>query len=403
MMVPPVSAYPARTTISLPRHTLAHSLRFAIASALLALAPTAKPAHAGQSAAPSASRPAGTPIRVAIVGLVHGHVQGFLSALPNNHNAQLVAIVEPDKALAQSYANRYHLAPSLFFTDTEQMLNQQHPDAVLVYTTILDHRKVIELAARHQVSSMVEKPLSTTMEDALAIQRAAREHHVHVLVNYETTWYASNAEALADVADGKLGTVRKVVVHDGHEGPKEIGVGPEWLPWLTDPKQNGAGALFDFGCYGADLMTVLRKGETPTSVTAVTQTDKPEIYPRVDDDATIIVRYPGAQAVLMPSWNWSFARKDMEIYGTNGAVTTVGPDRILTRLKGQQTPSESAAPALPVAGHDSLSYLAAVLHGEVKDEGDLSSLDTNMVVMQILTAARESAETGKRIELKPLR
>lgn len=378
---------------------MAHPLRSAISAALLAFSLAATPVHAGQAPAQAV----GTPVRVAIVGLVHGHVQGFLSALPKNSSAELVAIVEPDTALAQRYATQYHLAQNLFFTDTEQMLKERHPDAVLVYTTIADHRKVIELAARHNVSSMVEKPLSTTMEDALAIQRAAREHHVHVLVNYETTWYSSNAEALADVADGKLGTVRKVVVHDGHEGPKEIGVGPEWLPWLTDPKQNGAGALFDFGCYGADLMTVLRKGETPTSVTAVTQTDKPNIYPKVDDDATIIVRYPGAQAVLMPSWNWSFARKDMEIYGTDGAATTVGPDHILTRLKGQQAPAESAAAALPAAQHDSLSYLAAVLHGEVKDQGDLSALDTNMVVMQILTAARESAETGRTVELKPLR
>ena len=157
---------------------------------------------------------------------------------------------------------------------------------------------------------MVEKPLATTLEDALAIRAVARnsgtrERPVHVLVNYETTWYASNHEVIAQAAAGKLGDLRKVVVHDGHEGPKEIGVGPEWLPWLTDPAQNGAGALFDFGCYGADLMTVLMHSQAPVSVTAVTQTDKPEIYPRVDDDATVILRYAKAQAVLMPSWNWS--------------------------------------------------------------------------------------------------
>ena len=342
------------------------------------------------------------PIRVAIVGLVHGHVQGFLGALPNNKSASLVAIVEPDTALAEKYAQRYHLAHSLFYTDTETMLAQQHPDAVLVYTSIKDHRKVIEMAAAHGVSSMVEKPLSTTMEDAFAIRRAAREHHVQVLVNYETTWYASNGEALQEAADGKLGKVRKVVVHDGHEGPKEIGVGPEWLPWLTDPVQAGAGALFDFGCYGADLMTVLMKGETPMSVTAVTQTDKPNIYPHVDDDATVILRYPGTQAVLMPSWDWSFARKDMEIYGDRGSLVTVGPDHVEVRYSGQTSANERTAPALPDEQRDSLGYLAAVLHGAIQPRGDLSALDTNMVVMQILTAARESARTGRTIELKPL-
>ena len=366
------------------------------------------------------------PIRVAIVGLVHGHVQGFLGALPQHPDeATLVAIVEPDTALAAKYEGRYHLAHSLFYTDLEQMLTAQKPDAVLVYTTILDHRRVIEAAAKHGISSMVEKPLSTTMEDALAIRRTAREHHVHVLVNYETTWYASNAEAIKAAHDGELGTIRKVVVHDGHEGPKEIGVGPEWLPWLTDPVQDGAGALFDFGCYGADLMTVITRGETPVSVTAVAQTDKPEIYPKVDDDATVIVRYPGAQAVLMPSWDWSFARKDMEIYGTGGYMDTVAvndmgtpggpagspPQRyedsiagthVRVRLKGQARPTYHASPALPPDQRDSLSYLAAVLHGKIEDKGDLSALDTNMIVMQILDAARTSAKTGRTVALTKL-
>jgi glucose-fructose oxidoreductase len=342
------------------------------------------------------------PIRVAIVGLVHGHVGGFLHALPRSTNAQLVAIVEPNTALAKRYAAQYHLDGKLFYTNLETMLDREHPDAVLVYTTILDHRRVIEAAARHGISSMVEKPLATTLADAIAIREAARVHHVQVLTNYETTWYASNQEAFDEVQQGKLGVVRKVVVHDGHEGPKEIGVGPEWLPWLTDPVQDGAGALFDFGCYGADLMTVLMHGQAPLSVTAVAQTDKPEIYPKVDDDATIILRYAGAQAVLMPSWNWPFARKDMEVYGATGYAITVGANDLRVKYKGDKAESVETAPALPADRADSLDYLAAVLRGEIKPEGDLTALDTNMVVMQILEAARESVRTGRTIELKPL-
>ncbi|WP_246153701.1 Gfo/Idh/MocA family protein [Terriglobus albidus] len=343
------------------------------------------------------------PIRVAIVGLVHGHVKGFLRDLPKSTDAQLVAIVEPDTALAANYEKQFSLDHSLFHTDLEETLNSTHPDAVLVYTTILDHRRVIESAARHHISSMVEKPLATTMPDTLAIRDAAKRYNVHVLVNYETTWYSSNAEALSLAANGKLGDVRKVVVHDGHKGPKEIGVGPEWLPWLTDPVRNGAGALFDFGCYGADLTTVLMHGETPISVTASAQTDKPEIYPHVDDDATIIVRYPKTQAVLMASWNWSFDRKDMELYGTQGTIFTVGPSHARKRFLGESEEQTGTSPSLPADQSGSLKYLAAVLHGQVKDQGDLSSLDTNLIVMQILDAARTSVQTGKTVSLKPLR
>ncbi len=346
---------------------------------------------------------AGTPIRVAIVGLTHGHVKGFLHSLPNSTSAKLVAIVEPNTALAKQYADQYHLDGSLFYTDEETMLNKLHPDAVLGYGTIAEHRKVIEIAANHGISSMVEKPLSTTVDDALAIRKAAREHHVQVLVNYETTWYASNAEALAEIGSGKLGTVRKVLVRDGHEGPKEIGVGPEWLPWITDPKQNGAGAIFDFGCYGADLGTVIFKGATPLSVTTIAQQHKPDIYPKVEDDATVIVAYPGAQVILMPSWDWSFAVKNMEVYGTQGEVFTVAGKDIVTRYKGEKTESPAhPAPALAQNESNSLEYLAAVLHGQIDPTGDLSSLQTNVIVVQILDAARTSAKEGRTVMLTPL-
>jgi len=223
-----------------------------------------------------------------------------------------------------------------------------------------------------------------------------------VLVNYETTWYSSNRAVYEMVQRGTLGEVRKVVVHDGHQGPEEIGVQPEFLKWLTDPAQNGAGALYDFGCYGADLMTWLMHGEAPLSVTAVAQTDKPGKYPHVDDDATIILRYPHTQAVLMPSWNWTFGRKDTEVYGTKGYAIAVNPTQVRTRLSEKASEETATAPPLTPPQDTSLHYLGAVLRRELKPQGDLTALDTNMVVMQILDAARESAKTGKTVELKPL-
>jgi predicted dehydrogenase len=102
---------------------------------------------------------------------------------------------------------------------------------------------------------MMEKPLSVSRDDALAIAKAAHDVKIQVLVNYETSWYPSNRAAYDLVHDKTLGEIRKVVVHDGHNGPKEIGVEPEFFSWLTDPKLNGGGALFDFGCYYANLMT----------------------------------------------------------------------------------------------------------------------------------------------------
>jgi predicted dehydrogenase len=338
-----------------------------------------------------------SPLRVGVVGLVHGHVQGFLDHSLHSPEIQIVGFAEPDLALASRYAAQYKLDRNLIFNDLEKMLEQAHPQAVLVYTNTYDHRRVVETCARHGVHVMMEKPLAVSLDDALAIEKAASLGKIKVLVNYETTWYPSNRAAYDLVHEKALGDVRKVVVHDGHSGPKEIGVGPEFLSWLTDPKLNGAGALFDFGCYGADLMTWLMDGQRPETVTAVTQQIKPEIYPRVDDEATIILTYPKAQAIVQASWNWPFDRKDMEVYGQTGYVITVKRDDVRVRRAGG-VEEQVAAKILPAPYDNSLSVLRAVILDGMKPDG-LSSLETNLTVTEILDAARRSAASGKTIRL----
>jgi glucose-fructose oxidoreductase len=337
-------------------------------------------------------------LRVAIVGLVHGHVAGFLGPALKRSDIQIVGIAEPDQQLAHRYASEFKLDAQLLYSDVEEMMTKVRPQVVLIYTNTRDHRRVVEAAAHHRIAVMMEKPLAVSVEDALAIKRAADAAHIPVLVNYETTWYPSNAAAYQLVRDGVLGDVRKVVVHDGHEGPKEIGVPPEFLSWLTDPARNGAGALFDFGCYGADLMTWLMNGAAPITVTAVTQQLKPEVYRYVDDEATIILTYPKAQAIVQASWNWPFGRKDMEVYGQTGEAITVGRDEIRVRRKGDQQEQQQSAPVLTAPNDDPISYLIAVVSGDMKPSG-LSALDTNITVVRILEAARESARTGKTIKL----
>jgi predicted dehydrogenase len=358
---------------------------------------------AGYSRAQSVPAQTGAPLRVAIVGLVHGHVQGFLQQSLHNPEIEIVAIVESDKSLAFQYATKYGFDQRLFFSDLEDMLKRVHPQAVLVYTNTYDHRRVVEICARHGVHVMMEKPLAVSFADALAIEKAAQLGKIQVLVNYETTWYPSNRAAYELVRTGELGEVRKVVIHDGHNGPRAVNVSPEFLNWLTDPTLNGAGALFDFGCYGADLMTWLMDGQRPQTVTAVTQQIRPDVYPRVDDEATIILTYPRAQAIVQASWNWPFERKDMEVYGQAGYAITVRRDDIRVRRGGQHNPQDNreeqmAAKSLPAPYDNSISYLKAVVMSGMKPEG-LSSLDTNLTVMEILDAARRSAASGETIHL----
>jgi len=351
------------------------------------------------TASPGQSSPARSPLRVGIVGLVHGHVHGFLGQSRHSPEIAIVGIAEPDPRLLSQVADRYGFARPLLFSDLEDMIAKTHPQAVLVYTNTYEHRRVVETCARHGVHVMMEKPLAVSLEDALAIERAAHEGKIHALVNYETSWYASNHAAYNLAHEGALGEIRKVVVHDGHNGPKEIGVEPEFLAWLTDPKLNGGGALFDFGCYGADLMTWLMDGQRPQTVTAVTQQIKPQIYSRVDDEATIILTYPKAQAIVQASWNWPFGRKDMEVYGARGYAITVQRDDLRVRRGGEDSREEQLkAKPVPSPYDNSLSYLRAVIVDGAKEDS-LSSLETNVTVTEILDAARRSAASGKTVSL----
>src|SRR6266853_3378576 len=326
------------------------------------------------------------PVRVVLAGLVHGHAFGFFDQFQKRTDLQVVGIAEADHQLTAQFAKRYGLAPGLFYSDLEEMLKATHPQAVLAYTNTYDHRRVVEICARYGVPVIMEKPLAVSFEDARAIETAARSGKIQVLVNYETTWYRSNQAAYDLVHENALGEIRKVVVHMGHSGPKEIGVGPEFLAWLTDPKLNGGGALFDFGCYGADLATWLMEGRRPDSVTAIAQHIKPDVYPRVDDEATIILTYHKAQAIIQASWNWPFDRKDMEVYGQTGYVITVRRDDVRVRLKGEEAQQIAAKP-VPSPSDDSLSFLRAVILGGAESDGP-SSLQTNVIVAEILDAAR---------------
>ena len=160
------------------------------------------------------------------------------------------------------------------------------------------------------------------------------------------------------IEQNTIGEIRKIVFYKGHSGPKEIGCSPEFLNWLTDPNLNGGGALFDFGCYGANLATWFLNNQKPLSVTAVTRQTKPEIYTKVDDDATVIITYPKAQVVIMASWSWPYGRDDIEIYGTTGSIKTLDGRTMILQIDGKPEQKITAKPIEPPYS-DSLSYLAA--------------------------------------------
>jgi predicted dehydrogenase len=338
------------------------------------------------------------PLRIAVAGLTHGHVDGFFRAA-KGRNVEIVGVYDPDTALHAKYGAKYGLSPMIFFKDLAAMLNTLKPEAVASFSSTFDHAATVEIAAARKIPVMMEKPLAVNMEHARRIQKAAAAAGIPVIVNYETTWYKSHG-AIWDLVQKQhaLGDIRKMVAMDGHEGPQEIRVPPEFFSWLTDPVKNGAGALFDFGCYGANLMTWLMQNQRPIAVTAVTQQIKPNIYPKVDDEANVLVEYPKAIGIIQGSWNWPTGRKDFEVYAQKGYANAIGGNTLRVRMPGEREQTQTP-PELAPDERDFIAYLTAVVRGRLKPSG-LSSLENNMIVTEILEAARESAKTGKRVVLR---
>jgi predicted dehydrogenase len=365
-----------------------HWLRvLAIAGILGALVPARAQEPAAQS-----------PLRLAIAGLVHGHVSGFLRGAQGRRDVEIVGIFDPDAALLRQYGERYKLPETAQFTDLVVMLDRTKPEAVASFTNTYDHPAIVETAAARHIHVMMEKPLAVSNADGQRIKRAAERGGVEVFVNYETTWYPSHGAIWTLMKEKKAaGEIRKMVAMDGHQGPKAINVQPEFFAWLSDPVKNGGGALYDFGCYGSNLMTWLMDNQRPLAVTAITQHFQPAVYPRVDDEATIVVEYPKAEGIIQASWNWPANRKDLEVYGERGFTIATGGNSLRVALPNE--PDHVVTPDARAADeHDSIAHLLAVARGKRKPNA-LSSLENNLIVTEILEAARESTRTHQRVPL----
>ncbi|MDB5023312.1 MAG: Gfo/Idh/MocA family oxidoreductase [Mucilaginibacter sp.] len=336
-------------------------------------------------------------LKVCVAGLNHDHIYNILNAYKNGQ-VDIIGIAEPNRELWKKYGKQFNLPESVFYPDLKSMLKGKKPDAVLGYNAVANHVDIVEVCAPLGIPVMVEKPLAATLDQAKRIEALANQYHIKVLTNYETTWYPSYQDLYNSVANDSIGPIKKMVVHDGHQGPKEIGCSKEFLAWLTDPVLNGAGALNDFGCYGADLMTWFMHGQKPIAVTAIARHYKPEVYPKVEDDATVIIEYPGATGQIEASWNWPFSIKDLEVFGDHGYYHALNGNDIVSRMRENKKGARKAEPlAAPV--NDPIIYLAAALKNQLTTAEDQSSLKYNMVVMQILDAAKRSIKEGKRIIL----
>lgn len=332
-------------------------------------------------------------LRVVIAGLSHDHVNRIL-AKGQHGEIIILGIAEADQDLCNRKKAEYHLPEGLFYKSLDAALRNSKPDLVMVYNAPVEHFAIIETCLPFSIPVMVEKPLCFSYEEALKIEKLSKKYHTKVFTNYVSNWYTSNEELFKRVNEkNELGPLHKIVMHGGHIGPVEIGCSKDFLHWLTDPEKNGGGAITDFGCYGACIITELMKGKAPISVYAITRHLKPDVYPKVDDDATILLEYPNATGIIEASWSWPYTIMDVEAYGDKAYLHALDPSTLQSKNDKETKMESISTPAYK----DEVAYLTAVIKSGADDNIMLLSLERNLVVVHIMDAARRSAKEGKKI------
>jgi predicted dehydrogenase len=343
--------------------------------------------------------------KIAVAGMRHGHVRLNLGAMLKGEPVKTVGVAEAvaeqrdwarnSAPAGYTYGKKepYVAGESLIFTDWRKMIDQTRPDIVWAFTPANEHVDVVRYCAQRGIHVMVEKPLAASYAQAREIRTLARKHNILVMANYGSTWSAGQYAVKAAVDAGEIGPVWRLRALTGNAGigdPRKSAYG-----WMAGPEKGG-GAMVDFGCYSV-LWSLWLKGR-PESVYATMNHLKSDLYPKVDDNATLILNYKDGVAILQAAWNMPPApRGGNEIHGRKGSIvgTTIrkaGGQAAGDPIKVDPLPPERAAP---------LDYIVNRIRAKQPLDGP-SALDLNAAVNEVLDAARISAKTGRSVKL-PLR
>lgn len=334
------------------------------------------------------------PLRIAIVGLAHGHVDWVLDSARERDDLELVGIAEHDRALFNRLTSKHGLGGVVRTEDAAELFERTRPDAAVVMTDIVGHRAALAAVADAGLPALVERPLDFDLDHARAVATLARDRDLSILTHYETAHYPAIRAAWDHLHRGDLGELSRLRIRAGHQGPAALGCAPSFLRWLLDPERGG-GALVDFACFGVHLALWL-VGRPPSRVFAQSQSIWPEEHRGIDDQATLLLDFERVQAVVEASWCWPNEVKDLELIGSHGYLRT---GRAGTYELGEMdlgAPVERrTAPPLTGALTDAWTQLAAAASGLVPDP--LYGLDLSLGVASVLEAARRSVGEGAAV------
>lgn len=333
-----------------------------------------------------------TKYRIGVIGLVHDHIWGVLNSFAEDSRAEIVAAADPNPPLLEKVSALFRVERT--YSDYKQMLQAEKLDVALVYTDNTSGADAVEAAARAGVHCVVEKPMAATLEQADRMLIAAKENNIKLMVNWPTAWSKIYQHALTLARSGAIGELFKVRYRSGHQGPKEIGCDRYFYEWLYDKSRNGAGALMDYCCYGADFAAYLLG--RPNAVTGIAGRFVKD-YITVEDNAILLAKYDHGIAICEASWTTYGFGYELMINGTTGTIKA-DPDELVLATKDDPVGTVVDVPDLPVGQRTPAESFLNCLEKDLPVEG-LCSPEVSRLAQEILEAGLIAVEAGTTVPL----
>ena len=238
----------------------------------------------------------------AFIGAVHR-----MAARLDDHYQFVAGCLSSTPEKAQRSGEALGLDPSRIYSDFGEMAKKERRrrdgiEAVSIVTPNHMHAPVTAAFLKAGIHVICDKPLTTTLKDALALERLAAKSGVIFAVTHNYTGYPMVRHARAMVAAGELGDIRLVQVEYAQDWltNKLEDSGQKQAGWRTDPKQSGAGGCIgDIGTHAYNLADYI----TGIPVTELCAELSTFVEGRaLDDNAQIMLRYAnGARGMLWAS------------------------------------------------------------------------------------------------------
>lgn len=336
-------------------------------------------------------------LKVAVAGLTHDHVWTELEYWRALSDVQVVAVADRHEPLRTRASSEFAIQNQ--FHSWQTMLEEVRPDIIQICSSNRESAEIAVAAIRAGIHVVLEKPMAANLAQSLEIINAASEMpHVKVAVNWPDWSLPHFQIAPLMIEHGAIGTVIGGSSVMGHPGPEKIGCSPYFCDWLTNARENGGGAMMDYGCYGAAALSLL-VGPV-TEVWAFTSSYK-HIEIEVEDTAQLVLRHANGLSQISAAWTRVPPVRELIIYGSEGTVW-------LNQQGGWIQTIESEKLPIPAPNDEDLPFQSApeLIVKCIKDDKPIPGIFSLAIASQaqsIIEAGYQSVQSRSWVPMFPTR